>query len=70
MQLEHLFDVVQIDKLVNDAVRVASDVTQRGVLSRRLIQMMNRNNRKQLVQRPVIRHGTKHGEVCQILRAQ
>ena len=37
MQLQHLFDVVQVNKLVDDAVRVAGDVTQRRVLRRRFV---------------------------------
>jgi hypothetical protein len=70
MQFEHLLDVVQIDKLVDDAVRVAGDVAERRVFGRRLVQMMNRHDRKQLIERPVIRHRAKHGKVRQVLGAQ
>src|ERR1051326_4461192 len=70
VQFEHLLHVVQIDELVNNPIRVARDITERRVLRRRLIQTMNRHDRKQLVQRPMVRHGAKHRKVRQVFSAE
>ena len=42
----HVLHIVQVDKLVNHAVRVAGDIAQRCILSRRSIETVNRHNGK------------------------
>src|SRR5215204_2681473 len=70
VQLQHLLHVVEVDELVHDAVRVARDVAERGVLRRRLVQAVDRDDGEELVERPVVGHRAEDGEVRQVLGAQ
>ena len=56
VKLEHVLDIVEVNKLIDDAVGVAGDIAERGVLAGWFVQPMNRDNREQLVERPVIRN--------------
>jgi len=40
--------------------RLRRDIAERGVCGRRLVEMVNRNDRKQLIERPVVRHRFKY----------
>src|ERR1044071_6493281 len=49
VQLQHLLHVVEVYELVDDAVRVARDVAERGVLGRRLVQAVDGDDGEELV---------------------
>ena len=70
MEFEHLLHVVQIDKLINHAIRITGDIAERRVFRWRLVEIMDRHDRKELIKRPVIRDRAKHGKIRQILGAQ
>ena len=46
VQFQHLLNVVQIDELIDHAVRVASDVAEGCEFRGRPVQALNRHNRK------------------------
>src|SRR6266849_6333595 len=46
MQIEGVAHIAQVDKLVHLAVRIASDIAQHGRAGWRLVEAMNRHNRK------------------------
>src|SRR6266567_301927 len=54
MKFEYLLNVVKVYKLVDDTVGIACDIAERGELSRRLVQALNRYDGEQLIERPVI----------------
>src|SRR5215217_5383997 len=56
VQLEDLLDVVEVDELVDDSVRVARDVAERGVLGRRLVEPVDGDDGEELIQGPVVGH--------------
>src|SRR5205085_12664176 len=70
LQSKHVFHVVQVNELVHEAVRVARDVAERGVSGRRFVQTMDRHDGEELVERPMIRRGTKDRKVRQVFHAQ
>src|SRR2546423_112783 len=70
VELQDLLHVVQVNELVNDAVRVARDVAERGVLGRGLVQAVDGDDGEQLVERPVVGRGAEDGKVRQVLRAE
>src|SRR5215217_6137151 len=49
VQLQDLLHVVQVYELIDDAVRVARDVAERGVLRRRLVQAVDGDDGEELV---------------------
>src|SRR5581483_10717986 len=66
MQRKRLLDVAAVDELVHLAVGIARDVTQHSLMRRRLIEPVDRHNRKQLFHRPAIRHALKQREIAKI----
>src|SRR5215207_3885807 len=70
VQLQDLLHVVEVYELIDDAVGVARDVAERGVLGRRLVQAVDGDDGEELVERPVVGHRPEDGEVRQVLRAQ
>ena len=69
VQLERLFDIAQIHKFVDLAIGIAGDVAQSPALRRLLRQASDRNDGKQLIQRPAIGSGLEYGEVADVLVA-
>ncbi len=70
VQLEDLLYVVQVDEFVDHAIGIAGDVAKRREFRGRLIQFLNRYNREQLIEGPVIRQRLEYGKVGQVLCAQ
>ena len=70
VEFKDLLHVVQVNELVDDAVGVARDVAERGVLGRRLVKTMDGDYGEQLVERPVVGHRAEDGEVREVLGAQ
>jgi hypothetical protein len=58
---------VKIDEAIDYAVGIAGDVDQRRCIRRDLVQLVNRDDRKELVDRPVIRHRTEDRKIAEIL---
>jgi hypothetical protein len=54
MQWQRLPDVLQIDKSVYLSVGIAGDIHKRSIAVWRPIEMMDRHNREQLPEGPVI----------------
>ena len=60
VEFQHMLNVMQVDELVDYTVGIAGDVAERGELSRRFIQVLDRHDREQLIERPVIGHGLEY----------
>ena len=54
MDFENFLDVVQINELVNHPVRVARDVDKRRAIGWNFVETVNRDNREELIIRPVV----------------
>ncbi len=60
VEFQHMLNVMQVDEPVDHTVRIAGDVAERGELSRRFIQLLDRHDREQLIERPVIGDGFEY----------
>src|SRR5262249_25079890 len=68
--LQDFLDVLEVDEFVDYAVRITCNVRESCVLSRSLVQLVNRHDWKQLIDCPVIGERTKHREVAEVFRRQ
>ena len=68
VKFQHLFHVLEVDELVDVAVRIAGYVNERRVIGRLFVQPVNRHDREELIDRPVVGHRAKDREVAQVLR--
>ena len=70
MQRQRVAHVLEVDELGDLAVRVAGDVDQRPVAIRRRVQPVNRHDREELPERPVIEQRLEDGKIADVLVAQ
>src|SRR5581483_7270274 len=57
---------VPTDEMIDLPVGIARNVLQRAATRGLLVQPMNRHDRKELIDRPMIRHGLKQREVTEL----
>ena len=66
MQRQCALHVAAVDELIHLAIGIACDIAQHGVLCRFLFEPVNRHDRKQLLDRPTVRHALEQGEVTEV----
>jgi len=69
MQRERFADVLEIDELRDLAVRIAGDVHHGAVPARLGVEPVDRHDREQLSERPMIEKRLENGEVADVLIA-
>src|SRR4051812_34104749 len=67
VQREEILHVLQIDEGGNFPVRIARDIDQDRVDGGSLLQPVQRRDREQLLQRPVVEQRLEDGEVADVL---
>ena len=70
MESEGLADIFEVDEVVDLAVGVAGDVDERRLDGRTLVEAVDRGDREELVQGPVIEQGLEDREVADVLFGQ
>src|SRR5690349_17230868 len=66
MKSQCLFDVATVDELIHLPVGIARDIAQHRMTCWRLVESVNRHDRKKLLYRPAIRHALKQREIAEI----
>jgi hypothetical protein len=67
VERKSILDVTKVDELVDLPVRITRDIDESRLAGRLFIQTMDRANREQVLDRPVVRHRLEYGEVTEIL---
>ncbi len=70
MEREGLADVLEVDEVVDLAVGVARDVDERRLDRRTFVEAMDRSDREELVEGPVVEQGLEDREVADVLFGQ
>ncbi len=70
VERKRFFYVLEIDKFADLAVRVTGDVDERGVAVGKLVQPMDRHDRKELAERPVVEKRLEDGKIAEELIAE
>ena len=70
MEGEGLADVFQVDEVVDLAVGVAGDVDERRLDRRAFVEAVDRGDREELVEGPVVEQGLEDREVADVLLGQ
>ena len=70
MQGQSVLHVLEIDELGNLAVGIAGDVDEHPIAVRRRVQAVDRHDREQLPERPMIEERLEHREIADVLIAE
>ena len=70
MQRQRVFHVLQVDELADLAVGIAGDIHDGAVAIGRRGEPMDRHDRKQLAECPMIEQRLEHGEIADVLIAE
>src|SRR5262249_11298116 len=70
MDFEDFLDILEIDELIDVTIRIARQIDECRVVSRGLVELVNRHYWEELVDRPVIENGTKDGKIAKVFRGE